>query len=582
MVDVATAVTFTTLINLTNEGGEVYAATAAGTSQGARGYTDPMILPSHVSGWIEASKGGGADGAIILTLDGASPVNVAYGGGDYIGQVNTAGSLLYGINTASLTAVPTYVLPDSLLSMIRLRRLAGTVTFESSEDGGATWTIRNTFAGASTLALVPRWYTTYSVTPRRLYRPRAFGLSNVIGNGIQGQWVAPNITATASWLYVGTAGLSGQFNVTRMSRTTFVGVTSTLATNATDDHDVPAIIQTNSGKMLTAFATHSLDAFVRTRLSATSDLDDWGSVLTVTASDTATYLQLHRLAATARIWMMYRVGSSSAGDWVMRYSDDEGATWSTERLLSMHTYIISVMDPDGIHIRCFGYAHPQAAATHDIFYFRVNLSTGDVIDSEGTVYGNVVDDTGLPIIEAEEHKAVDVTGTTTTRMYELGRVGVPQVLASEFIDENAGAYYRYVYNTATGLFNRQLITTSGPAFYASTSDYFGGACFDEADTDIVYCSRNLGSVGAGMWELVRMVTTDGGTTWTRASVMRTSTSIIGRPQVRHGLLWWSEMPVYNDYTSWGSSLYFIASDAVGTPSDGMFLTRPFSLNWWRK
>lgn len=558
----AVAVTFRTLINLTNEGGEVYAATSAGTSQGARGYTDPTILPSGADGWIEASKGAGGDGAIILTLDAAVPSNVAYGGGDFIGQVNTAGSLLYGVNTASLTAVPTYVLPDSLSSLIRLRRVAGTVTFESSEDAGATWTVRNTFAGTSTAALVPRWYTTYSVTPRRIYRPRAYGLVDAIGNAIQGQWVAPNIVATTNWLYVGTAGLAGQYYITRMSRTTLVGVTTTLATDESDDHNVPAIIETNTGKIMVAFATHSLDEFVRSRLSATADLDDWGSVRTLTTSDTATYMQVHRLAATARIWMLYRIGSSSAGDWVMRYSDDEGATWSTERVLAPNTYVISVMDPDGVHIRCFAYAHPLVGTDHDIYYFRVDLSTGDVIDSEGTVYGNVVTDTGLPITEAEQHKAVDVTDPTTTRMYELGRVGVPQVLASEFTDQNSGTYYRYVYDTATTLFTRQAITTSGPAFFDGTSDYFGGACFDEADTDIVYCARNVGSsVGAGSWQLVRMVTTDGGDTWTEDEILRASSKIIARPQVRYGQLWWSEIPTYNDYTSFSSSLHFLALES---------------------
>lgn len=561
----AVAVTFRTLINLTDEGGEVYAATSSGTSQGARGYTDPAILPSGTDGWIEASKGSGGDGAIVLTLDAAVPGNVAYGGGDFIGQVNTAGSLFYGVNTASLTAVPTYVLPESLLSLIRLRRSAGTVTFESSEDGGATWTVRNTFAGTSTAALVPRWYTTYSVTPRRIYRPRAYGLVDAIGNAIQGQWVAPNITATTDWIYVGTAGLAGQYYITRMSRSTLVGTTTTLSTDESDDHNVPAIIETNTGKIMVAYATHSLDEFVRSRLSATVDLDDWGSVRTLTTSDTATYMQVHRLAGVDRIWMLYRIGSSSAGDWVMRYSDDEGATWSTERILAQNTYIISVMDPDGVHIRCFAYEHPLVGSNHDIYYFRVNLSTGDVIDSEGTVYGNVVTDTGLPITEAEQHKAVDVTAPTTTRMYELGRVGVPQVLASEFTDENAGTYYRYVYDTDTGLFTRQAITTSGPAFFASTSDYFGGACFDSADTDIVYCSRNVGgAVGVGSWQLVRMVTADGGDSWTEDEILRTSTRIIARPQVRYGQLWWSEIPTYNDYTSFASSVHFttLASGAT--------------------
>lgn len=559
----AVPVTFTTLQNVTNSGNEVYTATSSATSQAGRCRVWPLVLGPGQDGWIEASKGAGGDGAIVIILDiGPDGNSLSYGNGDFIAQVTTAGGLLYGTNTTSLTTVPTYVLPESLLSLIRLRRLAGTVTFQSSEDGGVTWTTRHTFAGSSTGQLIARWYTTYSVTPRRIYRPRQWGMRPILSivSSMQGQWVQPNVTRSTSGgvdrIYAGAAGTTGQFRVAKIDTATEeILATTTLQTNESDDHNVPAIIETNSGKILTKYATHSLQLRSWNRLSASVNSDDWGSIVDTASSDTTTYMQLARLAGQARIFAFYRVGDSALGAWVSRYSDDEGATWSAEVNLCPNTYITTMMDPDGVHLRCYGYQHPLAGSDHDIYYFRINLSNGDVIDSGGSVKGNILTPTGLPILESEQHKAVDVSGSTTTRMYDVGKIGVPSILASEFVDQDGGNYYRYKYDTPGGVFTRQLICSSGPAFYANTSDYFGGCCFDETNLDIVYCARNLGaSVGVGSWELVKMQTFDGGVRWSRRGVIRATANIIARPYVRAGRLWWNEPTSYSSYTNFASSV----------------------------
>jgi hypothetical protein len=559
----AIPVTFTTLQNVTNSGGEVYTATSNATSQAGRCRVWPYQLGAGSSGWIEASKGAGGDGAIVLILDaGADGDSLSYGTGDFIAQVTTAGALLYGTNTTSLTTVAGYTLPESLNSLICLRRVGTTVTFESSEDGGITWALRHTFAGSSTAALIARWYTTYSVTARKIYRPRLWGLRPVLNivSSMQGQWVNPNVISSSAGsinrIYAGAAGTAGQFRVAKINPATEeIIATTTLQTNETDDHNVPALIEVNSGKILTKFATHSLQLKSWNRLSASVNSDDWGTVVETASSDTTTYMQLARRAGQARVFALYRVGDSSVGDWVSRYSDDEGATWSAEVALATNTYLTSVMDADGVHLRCYGYQHPLAGSDHDIYYFRVNLSTGDVVDSQGTVYGNILTPAGLPILESEQHKAVDVSGSTTTRMYDVGRIGDPAILASEFVDQDGGNYYRYKYSTSTGLFTKQLICSSGPAFYANTSDYFGGCCFDETNLDIVYVARNLGaSVGLGSWELVKMQTFDGGATWSRRGVVRASANILCRPYDRAGRLWWNEVTSYVAYTNFASTV----------------------------
>jgi hypothetical protein len=560
----AVPVTFTTLQNVTNLGNEVYVASSvAATSQAGRCRISPYVLGPGTDGWVEASKGDDGTGAIVIILDvGPDGDSLSYGLGDYIGQVTTAGGLLYGSNTSSLTAVPTYVLPDSLNSLIRLKRTGTVVTFESSEDSGATWTVRHTFAAASTSQLITRWYTTWSTFGRKIFRPSQWGFRPVLNvvNSMQGQWVNPNVVRSTGGgvdrIYAGAAGTSGQFRVAKID--TLTGellATTTLQSNETDDHNVPAVIEANSGKILTKYATHSLQLKSWNRLSASVNSDDWGSIIETASSDTTTYMQLARRAGQARVFAFYRVGDSSVGAWVSRYSDDEGATWSSEVNLAPNTYMTTTMDADGVHLRCVAYDHPLAGSDHDIYYFRINLSNGDVLNSDGTVHGNILTPTSLPIIRTEQHKIVDVSGSTTTRLYDVGRIGDPAILASEFVDQDAGNYYRYKFDTTTGLFTKQLICSSGPAFFAGTSDYFDGCCFDETNLDIVYVARNLGaSVGVGSHELVKMQTFDGGVNWSRRGVIRASSSIIARPYDRAGRLWWNEASSYVSYTNFAATV----------------------------
>ncbi len=378
----------------------------------------------------------------------------------------------------------------------------------------------------------------------------------IIQNAIQGQWVLPNVIETSGAIYAGYATRTGGFGVARLVGSTVTR--STLATREADDHNVPALVQTVSGQILAVYSRHAAVATIYSRLSASADAMDWGTERTVSTSSAATYAQLHRLAGEARVWLLYRVGSSEEGSWAIRYTDDDGTTWSTERILCPNTYVASFPDPLVARIRCYAYDHPVNGSDHDVYYFDVDLETGDVENMAGQLLGNADTGVGLPLLKSEEDKVVDVAGSTTTRLYEGGRVGEPALLASEFIDSTGGTYYRYTYDGAGALFERQAIATSGPAFFDPS--YFGGCCFAEDDLDVVYCARNLGaSIGLGSWELVRYETVDGGANWTRAAVIRTTSNIIARPQARAGRIWWSEASNYEDFGDFTAALCSVAT-----------------------
>lgn len=198
-----------------------------------------------------------------------------------------------------------------------------------------------------------------------------------IADAIQGSATLPNITETAANYFVAYAGETGKFGVAKISKADQSINLTTLRTQFVDDHNVAAIIQTNSGKMFAAWATHSSEKFFQCRLSATADSDDWGSVVQVTTSDFCSYMQLHRIPGTARIFAFYRGGNSSTGEWKARWSDDEGATWTAEVQFAKNVYIQSWPNIDGKTIECVGYDNPHLGSDHNVYHFMVNLETGD-------------------------------------------------------------------------------------------------------------------------------------------------------------------------------------------------------------
>lgn len=370
---------------------------------------------------------------------------------------------------------------------------------------------------------------------------------------MQGHWVWPNITDTGSYLYSGAAGQGGQFYVSRIVKSSDATNTTTLGTREIDDHNVPAIIKMPNSKMLAVYSRHGVASVQYLRISASNDSDDWGSETTLATTGFATYAQLAIVGS--RIWLAYRVADGGSGHWVTRYSDDNAATWSAEVNITSIPYLI--MRLVGSVWRCHMYEHPITGTDHDIYTFQINLSTGAVSDDNGNTLGNVLTDTGLPVTQAECHKVADVTGSTTTRLYDVAYDGTA-CLASEFVDSSAGTYYRYTYSTGTGLYTKSAICTSGPAFYIGTSNYFGSVCFDEASNNTVYAARNLGpSVGLGNWVLEKYTTSDGGASWQKVATIRRSTDIICRPQHKGGRLWWSEITDYPAFTAFRGNLRYV-------------------------
>lgn len=216
----AIPITFRSLTNLTDEGSEVYAATSAGTSNTAQGQIAEASL-AGVEAWIECQKPATGDAATVLAFD-ASRTQQSYGFNDFIAFMSTAGLVQWGVNSTSLTTV--YTLPEGAGNRMRLHRSAANVfTIQTTEDNGATWTVRYTFVATPATTQRAHIYTTYSVTPRRIYQLRQSGLVLDIlgarfmadGNsqtvGVNGAALSfPGLIATALGVTVTNYGVGGQ------------------------------------------------------------------------------------------------------------------------------------------------------------------------------------------------------------------------------------------------------------------------------------------------------------------------------------------------------------------------------------
>lgn len=379
----------------------------------------------------------------------------------------------------------------------------------------------------------------------------AFGTVAAAG-AMQGQWVYDITKQTTNNLFVGSAGQGGQFYCSKINRSTNAVNVTTLGTYEVDDHNVPSFIQQADGKIRAIYSRHGIASVLYTRLSASADSDDWGTETTFATSGLATYAQA--FVNGTRTWLLYRVADAGAGHWVIRYSDDYGATWSAEVNLTEIPYLNARLS--GGILRIAMYEHPYAGSDHSIYGFRIILSTGSVQDDNGVVLGDCLADTGLPVTQAESHKLVNIT-TGSSRMYDYSLDG-NTVLASEFPDSLSGTYYRYTYASATGLDTKVPICSSGPAFFASVSDYFASCCVKDGDVNIVYAARNMGpGVGIGNYVIEKYDLSSGSAV--KVATIHRSSNILCRLYHRDGRLFWSEITSYPTFNTFRGDLKFVAA-----------------------
>lgn len=168
---VAASAFFSSLENLTDEGGGSYAATSAGTSFTAQGVVAGVLAGD---GWIKAQKLNTVDTSFYMGLDDASGAK-PHTSTDFLFGVGTSGILAYAENGAPTNSATN--VGGSASTWVRLRRTGTTLYGEYSTDNEVTWTVARTFTAAASAPLYATYYTTFSSTTRRFHKPGSQGVA---------------------------------------------------------------------------------------------------------------------------------------------------------------------------------------------------------------------------------------------------------------------------------------------------------------------------------------------------------------------------------------------------------------------
>jgi hypothetical protein len=231
------------------------------------------------------------------------------------------------------------------------------------------------------------------------------------------------------------------------------------------------------------------------------------------------------------------------------------STWDTQRTWITQTgqrpYVKAINNGVDRIDFFFTNCHPNEGAS-SVYHCYMQLDAGveKFYQSDGTYIG-----TG-PVTPADatliyDGSSVDSWVWDITR----GADGHPRVLFARFPSTTD---HRYMFSRWTGSAwtTPVEITTAGPYLYAAEANYSGGICFDAADPDTVYLSKQVGSV----WELSEWVTGDSGATWSKVRDIDNGVSSRNcrpfSPRNHNGelaVVWWRG--TYTSYTSYSTSIW---------------------------
>jgi hypothetical protein len=161
---------------------------------------------------------------------------------------------------------------------------------------------------------------------------------------------------------------------------------------------------------------------------------------------------------------------------------------------------------------------------------------------------------------------------TSAWVYDVGvgHDGRPVVLYATFPSAADHRYHYARWNGAAWV-SRQ-ITAAGPTIEKVRDNYYiGGLVLDSRDASVVYLSRQV----AGVYQLERWATPDGGVTWSTTRITSGSAgsyrpaSVLGPSFGEdHDLFWMSGR--YTGWSDYGTSIRTRVPDGAGDPPDSAF------------
>lgn len=288
-----------------------------------------------------------------------------------------------------------------------------------------------------------------------------------------------------------------------------------------DDHNNPSFLMETDRPPVIFSTRHNGDAAVRVRKGTTPlDLDTLGPVVDVPFTGRVSYAHTWRRPNTDRVILLTR---STAGDssvhphrwWCARVSDDYCDTWGAERFLIRwddQGYLQSVLSGDTVHIQAS--VHPTRTTQQSIWYLAIDLDSGDITHRDGTVIGNVLAGTDLPLYSPDLDLVEPIADDTDRTWPEAIAADSGHVWSQYHPDDMDGGMYRYAHWDGEAWVVEDVVPTGGrftddidPIYGEhSKQPYQGGASFD-VDGDLWLGRRRVDT--DGWWAIERWERDDG-------------------------------------------------------------------------
>ena len=225
--------------------------------------------------------------------------------------------------------------------------------------------------------------------------------------------------------------------------------------NYADEHNVPSLCITESGKIFVGYTGHYVNAIKYRITENPYDIFSFGKEMTLPFDGTVTYVQIFENTARHELWLFTRINNVS---WQFLYSKDEGMTWSKPKtflnskdggLFYIDIRKQHIATPKGMYEQWFFalYGHPRISEDHTI---RSGIfdSDGQLLSTNGQPLNVNLFDESDEMIDLEKLDVVyDSPEGTTVRLLDVSptpplRVAfAPFVLDKQDAPSPENAYY---------------------------------------------------------------------------------------------------------------------------------------------
>ncbi|MGC3959882.1 MAG: BNR-4 repeat-containing protein [Verrucomicrobiota bacterium] len=380
-----------------------------------------------------------------------------------------------------------------------------------------------------------------------------------------------------------------------------------------DDHNNPAILAKQDGRLLSAYSRHLSDQYFSYRTSISTNPvgpADWNVEQNIPNSGASmTYANLFQLSSEGgKIYNYCRNQNFNPSVFT---STDGGTNWSAAQIFirtgtgSIRPYMKYASDNVGRIDFLYTDGHPRDVANS---LYHLYYTNGAYYQTDGTYVRSAAT---LPLLHDSGERGTviyqysDAAQTDPNAWIPTGRAwcwetayqsnGAPVCVFTVQCDNVAGPtsgpddriYYYYARWTGT-TWQKRFIANAGRPLYAAEDDYAGGICLDPVEPNVIYISSNAQNPfdladpttvplsASQRYELWRGVTGDGGLTFTWSQITSNSTVDNLRPYVprRNGgersVLWFRGN--YASYTAYSCSIVGLFTSLVPTNAPASKIT----------